>query len=851
MHILVHSVSLHDVVFSDERQGGLKARPTYKAFERVTMAVMQHLLMEAAAIDRDELLMCLAGDTGSLPVGLRLPVPLPLSLSDLQFPDGGPPASANSSYTVTALYFPHVSVLITRWLRSLPTRRSASPTTAGAAAAAAAPPPSRICYLLSSAGAADPSGMTSADTRHAAMLTARFVRAAFRDVVLRAINGEDTCFDSAVATLKQHLVPHIDAARRALVSEHGEGWQQHFRLALTMAGGDPSRVAAEMAALRRFKPSYLQVTNTKWWFHDDLGLAYRSVHLFSFDAIEGNPPQPLASVTDEDVQLVAAEMMRHRDAFVAAMRGCGNGASGGSGNLGPGASPIVSLGLMSPTINPTTPGIATAAAAAAATPSAAASSSAAPGSNFELSSFWLRKTRQPVLAVLLCRKQGSKTHTLHRAINLEVSMPTGSLCSERAVISAALASDPSLRRQDLKAIAVLSLPKLQHPDAKVAAAYEVAGVGTESHLFWHPQATKPVPAAVRASTPTPTPMPGPRATGSPPPAHPHSHGQGHGHGHSHAQPYAASAAAFLPRSGSGGTSSFTAPTAAVTALSSATSTASLGSSTGGGSGSGVGRRDSELMPPPPPSAPRLTPLRARSCSITSTTSSVEGGSGLSGRDSVSSLRDGTDNDGNSAFGVDHDAHMSSAGGGASGGSGGGGSGYKRPRHEVQWGGSDSGSGSLTPVTGLLWPTNGSGSGSGSGDGSAAASAPGGSGGSVGSGSAAAAPAAKRPRFGKPDAPPPPLSSERSHVPAHAHGGIASGSGSAAGGSGGGSGGQVAPPATPLGSPPPPPASLAALNPLAPCGACTEWLKKVAEVNPDFRVVMFTDVTCSNVIVKHV
>ena len=39
----------------------------------------------------------------------------------------------------------------------------------------------------------------------------------------------------------------------------------------------------------------------------------------------------------------------------------------------------------------------------------------------------------------------------------QVSMPTGSLCAERNVIGTALSSDLSLKRQDLKAIAVLSV----------------------------------------------------------------------------------------------------------------------------------------------------------------------------------------------------------------------------------------------------------------------------------------------------------------------------------------------------------------------------------------------------------
>ena len=41
------------------------------------------------------------------------------------------------------------------------------------------------------------------------------------------------------------------------------------------------------------------------------------------------------------------------------------------------------------------------------------------------------------------------------------------------------------------------------------------------------------------------------------------------------------------------------------------------------------------------------------------------------------------------------------------------------------------------------------------------------------------------------------------------------------------------------------------NPLAPCGSCSEWLKKIAEVNPDFRVVTFTDEALTGVYVEYV
>ena len=44
-----------------------------------------------------------------------------------------------------------------------------------------------------------------------------------------------------------------------------------------------------------------------------------------------------------------------------------------------------------------------------------------------------------------------------RGINLEVSLPTGSLCAERNAIGSALVRFPQLKREDLQAVSVLSL----------------------------------------------------------------------------------------------------------------------------------------------------------------------------------------------------------------------------------------------------------------------------------------------------------------------------------------------------------------------------------------------------------
>ena len=42
-----------------------------------------------------------------------------------------------------------------------------------------------------------------------------------------------------------------------------------------------------------------------------------------------------------------------------------------------------------------------------------------------------------------------------------------------------------------------------------------------------------------------------------------------------------------------------------------------------------------------------------------------------------------------------------------------------------------------------------------------------------------------------------------------------------------------------------------MNPLKPCGACLEWLKKIAEVNPEFLIVTFTDINCEGVYVEQI
>lgn len=71
--------------------------------------------------------------------------------------------------------------------------------------------------------------------------------------------------------------------------------------------------------------------------------------------------------------------------------------------------------------------------------------------------FWFRKGEQEVLAVVVVADPSTGALRAFRGVNLEVSLPTGTLCAERNAIGSAFAALPTLERRHLQAVAVLSL----------------------------------------------------------------------------------------------------------------------------------------------------------------------------------------------------------------------------------------------------------------------------------------------------------------------------------------------------------------------------------------------------------
>ncbi|KAG7367130.1 CDD/CDA-like deaminase [Nitzschia inconspicua] len=202
-------------------------------------------------------------------------------------------------------------------------------------------------------------------------------------------------------------------------------WRKSFSITLSFADGSPARNHAIQAALRTYRPTYYHFWQLKTFWHESK-VVDSDVEVHSFEEMETLPPIETTQLSADRPHIleVVEEMKRFRDDMLHILK-------------------------------------------------------EEDGTN-DIRRFWLRKTQKPVLAVLAV-KVASGGLKLYRGTNMEVSMPTGSLCAERNVIGSALADNPRLKRQDLKLIAVLAVP--------VSKSSTTGGKNTANASFARPHST--------------------------------------------------------------------------------------------------------------------------------------------------------------------------------------------------------------------------------------------------------------------------------------------------------------------------------------------------------------------------
>ena len=177
----------------------------------------------------------------------------------------------------------------------------------------------------------------------------------------------------------------------------GQHWASNLHVTVCLADGAPARISALNASMRSYRPDYLHVWRTKT-FWDTQALSEEDVESHTFSKLEMRPATHRTQLPEKQEKGLVDEMIRFKRQFEAVRDSAAH----------------------------------------------------------ELDTFWLRKTGKAVLAVLITRDPDG-TYSYWRGLNVEVSMPTGTLCAERNAIGNALAADQGVHRKDMLAVAVLSV----------------------------------------------------------------------------------------------------------------------------------------------------------------------------------------------------------------------------------------------------------------------------------------------------------------------------------------------------------------------------------------------------------
>jgi cytidine deaminase len=447
LEMLVHNVSHTDLVMGldpcDSGQEYCLCRPRFSAFDLYARRILKSLPEKAEIISfpryersdddpRHKIITPKVSRQKMLPTGFRLDannIELTIRQNDrldLRFRGRDVPyiedilrkeKYPDKSLRLNYVFFPLLAALLPRWRKQIASNYSSQAEV------------KKVLILVTGVGS--PRNWTHSvdgnSTEVCAELMERFVHLLYPDMKVVRIHSSTNIFryDENILFAKRELKPLVDAYRDA----HARGqpypdeiklpkdleikpfsaeWKRSFNVTLSYADGSPARVYAIQTALRPYKPNYLHFWQLKSFWHDTK-IVDDDIEMHSFEEMETVPALDASDIADYNTKLVIKEMKSFRQEFLTLLEG-----------------------------------------------------------RNDVENFWLRKTKKPVLAVLLVQPPNQAKPILYRGTNMEVSMPTGSLCAERNVIGTALASNPGLKREDLKMVAVLAVPlPLQIPESRM------------------------------------------------------------------------------------------------------------------------------------------------------------------------------------------------------------------------------------------------------------------------------------------------------------------------------------------------------------------------------------------------
>lgn len=224
------------------------------------------------------------------------------------------------------------------------------------------------------------------------------------------MHSDDSIFryDTNVSFMTHRLRPGVERERDAVAAAYGDEWPRRFKLTVALCDGAPARLQALMASFRDMQPYLLHMWQLKSFWHQGK-LCENDVDIQRWEQAEAMPPIPADAKSLRAFFAAGGAMSEDQD------RGEGQGEGGGE-EIGPDAGGDGDGALIARMVDEM---------------KRHRDVFVNLGEGHELSTFWLRKTQKPVLAVLCVRRQRDKpgggdfTPEFHRGVNLEVSMPTG------------------------------------------------------------------------------------------------------------------------------------------------------------------------------------------------------------------------------------------------------------------------------------------------------------------------------------------------------------------------------------------------------------------------------------------
>lgn len=392
------------------------ARPQFNSFQPIAEVILGYLdrIAESGALPR--VVNCLSKYRVQYPAGLSLdgapddatPPWAKFHLKGFKgtasrkAPSELPELASGITPRIAEVYLPLLAVVLPEWIRSI--KRRAVGEKPGT------PPPKKVLVLVSGAGQPRDERANPQDnsTEGTGRIIERFVHAVHPDIEVVHIPSAFGIFryDDNVRFVKEQVLPVVEAKRAQVVAAHGDEWTSKLKVTVCLADGAPARISALNAAMRSYRPDYLHLWRTKT-FWDTRTLSEEDVESHAFKKLEMRPAIHRSQLPSEMERALVDEMIRYKRQFEAVRD----------------------------------------------------------SQKHELDTFWLRKTGKVVLAVVVTKKAGGSGEpgatadelTFWRGMNIEVSMPTGTLCAERNAIGNALAADQSVTRKDMQAVAVLSI----------------------------------------------------------------------------------------------------------------------------------------------------------------------------------------------------------------------------------------------------------------------------------------------------------------------------------------------------------------------------------------------------------